>query len=254
MNHLRTLDHFIVSGTLFDVAVDGTSVMHRGHNLSDHNPVFLLLNFNSRFLSLTEHVSSARPAWYKADEREINLYKSALVINIALIAVPVEAATCRNVMCTGPSHVSGFNTYANQLIEACLMATADAISKTYMRDPKRVPGWSQYVEPTRQKSLFWHQMWNDCGRPLSGQVADIMRRTQASYHQAVRRVKRDPHIIIRQRFADAMLSSNIRDFWKETKMLYGNHKAHATTIDNCCNPIDIASSFAQKYADFSIRT
>jgi exonuclease III len=157
MNHFRTLDHFIVCGPLFDVAVDGTSVLHRGDNLSDHDPVFLRLNLNSRFLSLTEHVSTERPAWYKADERDIHSYKTALVNHLALIAVPVEADACRNVMCTDPSHVSGINTYANHITEACIAATADAIPKTCMRDPKRVPGWSEYVEPTRQKSLFWHR-------------------------------------------------------------------------------------------------
>jgi hypothetical protein len=41
MNYFHILDHFIVSGKLFDVAVDGTSVLHRGDNLSDHDPVFL---------------------------------------------------------------------------------------------------------------------------------------------------------------------------------------------------------------------
>jgi hypothetical protein len=38
-------------------------------------------------------------------------------------------------------------------------------------------------------------------------------------------------------------------FGKEIKKISGNHKVHATTVDNCCNPIDIASAFAQKYAD-----
>jgi hypothetical protein len=45
-----------------------------------------------------------------------------------------------------------------------------------------------------------------------------------------------------------MLSSDSRDFWKEIKKITGNHKVHATNI-NCCNPIDTASAFAQKYAD-----
>jgi hypothetical protein len=249
MNYFHTLDHFTVSGMLINVAVDGTSVLHRGDNLSDHDPVFLRLNLNSRFISLTEHVSSARSAWYKVDERAIDSYKTALVNHFALIAVPVEAAICRNVMCTDPSHVSGINTHANQIIEACISATSETIPKTCIHDPKRVPGWSEYVEPARQKSLFWHRMWNDCGRPRSGLVGNIMRRTRACYHQAIIRVKRDSNLIIRQRFADVMLSSDSRDFWKETKKCSGSHKANASTIDNCCNPIDVASAFAQKYAD-----
>jgi hypothetical protein len=75
-------------------------------NLSGIRP----LSWTTRFLSLTEHVSTERPAWYKADERDIHSYKTALVNHLTLIAVPVEAAACHNVMCTDPSHVSGINT------------------------------------------------------------------------------------------------------------------------------------------------
>jgi len=39
----------------------------------------------------------------------------------------------------------------------------------------------------RDKSLFWHKLWLDCGRPKTGVVADGMRRTRAAY----RKVKRD---------------------------------------------------------------
>jgi hypothetical protein len=62
-------------------------------------------------------------------------------------------------------------------------------------DPSRVPGWSEFAEPARQKSLLWHRIWHS-GRPRSGHVADIMRRTRAKYHNAVRQVKRYENIIV----------------------------------------------------------
>ena len=55
---------------------------------------------------------------------------------------------------------------------------------------ERVPGWRERVEPFREKSLLWHRIWIDCGRPRNGVVADCMRRTRAKYHYAVREVKK----------------------------------------------------------------
>ena len=39
MSSFHVLDHFIVSGTLFDDAVQSISVLHTVDNLSDHEPI-----------------------------------------------------------------------------------------------------------------------------------------------------------------------------------------------------------------------
>ena len=59
---------------------------------------------------------------------------------------------------------------------------------------------------------MWHNIWVQCGRPKNGPVADIMRRTRANYHYNVRRVKSHVKDISRQRFAEAVLRDNARDF------------------------------------------
>ena len=66
--------------------------------------------------------------------------------------------------------------------------------------------------PLNAKSLFWHIVWIDCVRPKTGAVADVMRRTRVSYHYAIRRVRCNERNIIKERFADAMLVDNTRDF------------------------------------------
>ena len=38
----------------------------------------------------------------------------------------------------------------------------------------------------RDKSILWHQIWKDCGRPREGYVADIRRCTRSDYHGAVK--------------------------------------------------------------------
>ena len=59
------------------------------------------------------------------------------------------------------------------------------------RKGKPVPGWDEYVAHFREKSIFWHKMWLDCGQPHSGVVAEIMRRTRATYHYAISHVKKN---------------------------------------------------------------
>ena len=84
---------------------------------------------------------------------------------------------------------------------------------------RAVAGWTEFVAPLREKSLLWHNIWDDCGRPHTGIVADIMRKTRAAYHYAVREVKRNENNIIKKRFADAVLDNNSRDFWSEVRKL-----------------------------------
>jgi hypothetical protein len=249
MKHFSLLDFFVLSSTLFDKAVDRVRVVHDADNLSDHDPVFLTLHINSPTVLLSDQVHSPRPSWCKAGAAALELYRTVLADNLATIALPVEAISCHDVLCKDASHAASINRYAAQIIGACNTATNIAIPMTCIRDPKRVPGWTEYVEPVRQKSLFWHRLWCDCGRPRSGVVADVMRRTRATYHRTMRRVKRNEQVIVRQRFADASLRSGERDFWAEVRKLTGHHGHLAQIVDDSCNSQDIALLFAQKYRD-----
>ena len=74
-----------------------------------------------------------------------------------------------------------------------------------------------------------------------------MRRTRASYHYAVRRVKKNEQEIVRQRFAEAVLCKNNRHIWSEVRRINGNRAASASTIDGQSSPDCISRIFADKY-------
>ena len=38
------------------------------------------------------------------------------------------------------------------------------------------------MSPAWEKSLLWHNIWLEYGRPRDGLIADIMRRTRAVYN------------------------------------------------------------------------
>ena len=112
-----------------------------------------------------------------------------------------------------------------------------------------VPGWTEEVALLRQNSMFWHNLWVDCGRNHCGAVADIMRRTRATYHYAVRSVRKREQEIVNDRFATALLSHKDRDFWSEVKRIRAHKTCQSNMVDKQFTPDSIADYFAHKYED-----
>jgi len=128
-----------------------------------------------------------KPAWYKASDSDISSYKNCLLQNLSDLDIPFTALLCRNVMCSDPSHTAALQSLASSIAAACVTAVLSSIPQTNNRqDSERLPGWNDCVAPYRSKSLFWHNIWVACERPRNGVVADIMRRTRAQYHRAIR--------------------------------------------------------------------
>ena len=80
-------------------------------------------------------------------------------------------------------------------------------------------------------------------------AADIMRRTMAAYHYAIRRIKRDDQDIVKERFAEEFLNDNNRDFWSETNRKRGKTTVSSNVVDGRCTAESIADFFASKYKD-----
>ena len=115
--------------------------------------------------------------------------------------------------------------YTCQVTEACLEAgcyTIPFTGSSYGRSSKRVPGLVEFVKPHRKTSMFWYNLSVECGSSRNETVHDIMRRTRANYHHAIRSVKRSKDQIIRVRFVEALLRDNYRDFCGEVKKLRCN--------------------------------
>ena len=127
-------------------------------------------------------------------------YSSLLSLTLQAIHLPVEALLCSDLCCKDANHHRAVGLYAEAITRACTSAAESCIPCTKERHSmhERVPGWRERVEPFRQKSLFWHRIWIDCGRPSNGVVADCMRRTRANYHYSVRQVKKNEEFIVRQ--------------------------------------------------------
>lgn len=52
-----------------------------------------------------------------------------------------------------------------------------------------IPGWSEQVQPLRNKTLFWHRLYTDHDRPHLGVVTDCKRRIRVAHYYVVRKIK-----------------------------------------------------------------
>jgi len=127
-------------------------------------------------------VFTKKTAWHKANAEHIFNYRCTLQ-NLQSVVLPVDALLCRDVFCCDIEHRALLSKYANDITNACLSAAEVHIPMASNRQYTGiVPGWKDEVESVRQNSIFWHNLWVDCGHPHSVVVADIMRRTRATYH------------------------------------------------------------------------
>jgi hypothetical protein len=252
MDKFKILDHFIVSELIYDTSVNSLYVHHDIDNLSDHEVLVMTLKFELRRYSQSSRAFVRKPAWHKATEGDLLRYRQQLSTRLQGIALPVESLLCRDVHCSDSNHFMLLEKYSCSIVDACLTAARTTIPLTGLpecRNSKCVPGWVDMVEPARQTSMFWHNMWVSCGRPRDGEVAAIMRRTRAAYHYAVRDIKRNTEDIVKQKFAEAVLQNKDRDLWNEVHKIRGKRLCCSSSVDDCYTDSNIANLFYQKYED-----
>jgi len=174
---------FFIPNYIFDTCVLSVCVSHEIDNCSDHDPLSLQLNICWTALSRSApKVGRTNPAWCKANDTDLNSYKVRMQCNLREVSVPTSTLDCQDVKCCDRNHHRLLKEYAKNIANASLMAANDSIPVTGMvkdsngRHTSRMPGWNEYVAPVRRESIFWHNLWLECGRAHSGVVADCMRR------------------------------------------------------------------------------
>lgn len=250
MLRFHAIDHFIVSRGLFDGAINSYFALHDVDNTSDHSPIRMQLSLSVERIKLTPRQRVPKPAWHNASDIDIAMYNKELHHNLIGLDLPFDALLCRDVLCSDPSHIATLNCLASGIASACVKAALRSIPLTNnRRESGRIPGWNEFVSTFRDESLFWHNLWVSCERPKTGVVADIMRRTRAQYHRAIRQVKLHERDIVNEKFAEALSKNSSRDLWTEVRRVRRNHSSVSSVVDGLSQAEDITEVFATKYQD-----
>ena len=137
------------------------------------------------------------------------------------------------------------------IIDCCLKASVRCLPTTgtskYNDKSKVIPGWNDYVQDEYNSSLMWHTIWTQCDRPKNGIVADIMRRTRAKYHYAVRHIIKNNNNIRSQKMAEAISQGNGRNLWNEVRKMKKPNNSLPNMVDGKTCSKDICDLFTDKF-------
>ena len=108
-------------------------------------------------------------------------------------------------------------------------------------------GRTEHVKPVKEQSLFWHWVWQECGKPRSGQVYGIMKKSWHQYHYAMSMIRK-------YKFeTKCKLAENYKN---DTHLWTGLRKTNPKSwniplsVVNVCVAGNIAKLFKEKYENF----
>jgi hypothetical protein len=185
--------------------------------------------------------------WGKTSIECIEMYKLKLDTLLSDKNKYQDGLNCIDCMCKEHICRDNIDNLYLHIVNSCVEAGKHTIPQS-KRTPiksrsKPIPGWNEYVEPVRQKSLMWHEIWKGQGSPKEGVVAQIMRKTRLEYHLIVKQVKRDENRIVNEKLAGLVIDRDSRNLWKELKNIKGTGKCVPGTIDGISGDKNIANLF-----------
>ena len=146
-------------------------------------------------------------------------------------------------------HCQDIDYLCRSIINYCLEASVLAIP--FVRSGNGdIPGWTEQVKPELDKAKFWHWMWQEAGKPQSGAVYEVMKRTKHQYHYAVCRCKRNKLVIQKETLARNINKS--REFWTELKKINTTSKVISSSIGSANGSTEITQLFYNKYRSLYI--
>ena len=208
LNHFSSIDHFIITHNIYD-SIISNNVINEVTNPSNHNAI--LLSFS---------------------------------LNIILAHIPTDLLLCTDCKCMDYKHKHAIDLLCRSIIMYGLKASSECIPITRSR-AREVAGWTDHVKPERDRSVFWHWMWLESGKPNTGFIYQIMKGTRHQYHYAVRRCKSNKLNIQKQRLAENIHNST--NFWREIKKINPANKLSTTIMDNANGDKEITSLLVNKY-------
>ena len=239
------IDHFIISE---NVVFNNVSVVHKGHNLSDHDPISLQTNYHACSMKQIYNNKSVSD-WDKATINDINNYKAVQNQNINNFVLPDNIINCNNFLCV--DHENIIFQKIDELLEILISSADQTIPKKCKTNNSKkdiIPGWNDYVKPYRDKSIAWHNTWKNAGSPRIGPLADARRAARTKYHWAIKQTKKQKDKIILEKTANNLATKSFGQFWQTVKYINGKDNRIASVIDGKNSDSEIVKHFYDIYS------
>ena len=250
--HRSCIDHFISSENAIN-SISGYEVLYDGTNLSDHYPIRIVvkskMSFHNDEIKNVKEISNS-VNWNKADEHDVDNYKSCLDEFLSCLQIPENVVHCNDFNCDSHDH-GAIAKYLDILVDIMLLSARMTIPSDNDNNNKTSKsgklGWNKYVKDKRDSAILWHKIWKEAGSPTYGQLFEIRKYTRKCYHNAIMYIKNNTDKILREKIAQSLANNNVKNFWNEIRKIKATKNNSTSIIDNVVGGDNIASLFKVKY-------
>ena len=222
------LDYIIISEELKDL-VSNVTINHLSDNLSDHLPVSA--DFDLIFSDIVDKHSNYLPAsinWENLTNEKKSQYSDEMERRLNSINVPFYEILHGNCCCDNSDHIFLIEKYFSDIVSAineadqCLPRSRPGISKDF---------WNKELTDLKKASFDAFVMWRDSGKPSSGVIFDLKKRSQYQYKHAVKKAKKLFDQERSDKIHEGLLDGSCKSFWKSWQSIHGKTDAGATRIN-----------------------
>jgi hypothetical protein len=239
------LDHFVCS-TGIDSVIDNVEVLY-DVIVSDHKPVVC-----SVFLQPTLHVSQVNASlddarstfkfmkllWHKCDNVALDNYQSSLHNLLQKINIPFDLFARPHV---NFDPVSAIDRYCDDIFSSMHRAVSECLSSHCDNFTEyNIAGWNYYVADKHDTARAHFLQWIQQGKPRSGDVYDLMRKSRAQFKLAFRQCKKSEDVIKADMYASSLSEHKYGKFWYNIqKNCNEKIKCQVSNIGQANGPTDI---------------
>ncbi len=192
LDNRSCIDHCIVSENVYNT-IDKMYVSPNGINLSKHAPIVMILRGSiDQLRDQTTHrapIILQKVAWHKVNDEHVTQYKACLNDKLNTIQLPNDVLLYKDVLCDNAHHIILLDKLRKYLIMTCIDASNEVMPQSQSKN-HALPYRNELLEPYKEKSLFWHWIWIDSGKPHAGAIDQVMTSARARYHKTVKDVKK----------------------------------------------------------------
>ena len=190
-----------------------------------------------------------KPAWCKANNTNIDDYKSDLEKNIQNIKLDEDLLLCIDVHCKNEMHINECDRYCIEILDAITSAVKDNIPSSSNPKEKIVAGWTDEIKEYQKEAQFCHALWISAKRPNNNNLHWAMKQSRNQFHYAFRRAKRNEESLRNNKFIQCCLDGKIDNLIKEIKKKRGKSNSNSSIIDGKVGDDAIADHLSNVYEE-----
>ncbi len=112
------------------------------------------------------------------NQNDINIYKQNIAESVSVLWVLACIQNCSDKCCHSVSHRADISQHYDKLVDIMVLASEHIPHTCKPNENTCVPGWTTYVKPFKDKSMYWKEMYDSQKPNVSHYTTYMMKKSE----------------------------------------------------------------------------